>query len=86
MAAVAVPRPSLLPSQFSDGAFKAFQASDVQAKDKDNVLANVIPTILGPSQASRYCTRNTVFANLEPLTDDTIVAPKPDIYYGAYLE
>ncbi|EEU47066.1 uncharacterized protein NECHADRAFT_18627, partial [Fusarium vanettenii 77-13-4] len=25
-----------------------------------------------------------VFANLEPLTDGTIVAPKPDIYYGAY--
>ncbi|KAK7408620.1 hypothetical protein QQX98_009184, partial [Neonectria punicea] len=49
-------------------------------------LANVIPTILGPSQASRYCARNTVFANLEPLTDDTIAAPKPDIYYGAYPE
>ncbi|KAJ4314684.1 hypothetical protein N0V84_008759 [Fusarium piperis] len=86
MAAVAVPRPSLSPSQFSDGAFKAFRASDARAKDEDDVLANVIPTILGPSQASRYCARNTVFANLEPLTDDTIAAPKPDIYYGAYPE
>ncbi|KAK7419439.1 hypothetical protein QQZ08_010857 [Neonectria magnoliae] len=79
MAAVAVPRPS-------PGAFKAFRASDARAKNEDDVLANVIPTILGPSQASRYCARNTVFANLEPLTDDTIAAPKPDIYYGAYPE
>ncbi|RMJ03710.1 hypothetical protein CDV36_014764 [Fusarium kuroshium] len=86
MVAMAAPRPSLSPSQFSDGAFKAFRASDARAKDEDDVLANAIPTILGPSQASRFCARNTVFANLEPLTDDTIAAPKPDIYYGAYPE
>ncbi|KAI3390238.1 hypothetical protein diail_11349, partial [Diaporthe ilicicola] len=83
-ATLAVPRPSLSPSKFSDGAFEAFQERNDQAKDEDDVLANVIPTILGPS--NRYCARNTVFANLEPLTDDTIVAPKPDIYYGAYPE
>lgn len=86
MAAVAVPRPSLSPSQFSDSAFKAFRASNARAKDEDEVLADVMPTILGPSQASRYCARNTVFTNLDPLTDDTIAAPKPDIYYGAYPE
>ncbi|KAJ4230719.1 hypothetical protein NW757_013984 [Fusarium falciforme] len=85
-ATLAVPRPSLSPSKFSDGAFEAFQERNDQAKDEDDVLANVIPTILGPSQANRYCARNTVFANLEPLTDDTIAAPKPDIYYGAYPE
>ncbi|KAK0718738.1 hypothetical protein B0T21DRAFT_351541 [Apiosordaria backusii] len=59
-AAVAVPRPSLSPTQFSDGAFKAFRASDARAKDEDDVLANVIPTILGPSRASRFCARNTL--------------------------
>ncbi|KAH8765309.1 hypothetical protein F5883DRAFT_630034 [Diaporthe sp. PMI_573] len=86
MAAIAVPRLSLSPSKFSDSAFETFQESNARAKDKDDVLADVIPTILGPSQASHYCARNTVFANLEPLTDDTIAAPKPDIYYGAYPE
>lgn len=85
-ATLAVPRLSLSPSKFSDGAFKAFQERNDQAKDEDDVLANVIPTILGPSQASRNCARNTAFANLEPLTDGTIAAPKPDIYYGAYPE
>ncbi|KAK2600327.1 hypothetical protein QQS21_004968 [Conoideocrella luteorostrata] len=86
MAAMAVPRPSLSPSKFSGDAFRAFRESDARAKDEDDVLANVIPTILGPSHSSHYCSRNTVFANLEPLTDDTIVAAKPDIYYGAYPE
>lgn len=91
MAAVAAPRRSLSPSQFSDGAFKAFQASNTLAKDEHDVLATVIPTILGPSildpsQASRNCAMNTIFNNLNPLTDGTITAAQPDIYWGAYPE
>ncbi|KAL7928501.1 hypothetical protein V8C35DRAFT_318111 [Trichoderma chlorosporum] len=83
---LALPRPSLSPSRFSEGAFEAFQESNDQAKDEDDVLANVIPTILGPGQANRFSARNTVFSNLEPLTDGTIVAPKPDLYWGAHPE
>ncbi|RSM19190.1 hypothetical protein CDV31_001866 [Fusarium ambrosium] len=83
-ATLAVPRPSLSPSHFSDGAFKAFKKTNLRAKDEADVLANVIPTILGPSQTSRFCARDTVFTNLEPLTDGKIAAPKPDIYFGAY--
>ncbi|KAF4467340.1 glyoxylate reductase [Fusarium albosuccineum] len=86
IAAIAIQRRSLSPSQFSNGAFKAFKASNTQAKDEANVLANVIPAILGPSPANRFCARNTVFRNLEPLTDSTIVAPKPNIYYSARPE
>ena len=86
MAAAALPRPSLSPSDFSDGAFKTFRESNARAKDEDDVLANVIPTILGPYQATHASARNTVFGNLEKLTDGTIVPAKPDIYYGAYLE
>ncbi|KAI1463973.1 uncharacterized protein F4812DRAFT_444051 [Daldinia caldariorum] len=85
-AALSKPRPSLSPSRFSDGAFKAFQQNDVQARDEDDVLATVIPTILGTSQSSRNCARNTVFSALEPLTDGTITAAQPDIYWGAYPE
>lgn len=85
-AAFAVPRPSLSPSRFSDGAFEAFQERNDQAKNENDVLANVIPTILGPSQASRFCARNTMFNNLDPLTDQTIVAAQPDMYWGAYPE
>ncbi|KAG5763567.1 hypothetical protein H9Q72_008331 [Fusarium xylarioides] len=85
-AAVSKPRPSLSPSRFSDGAFRAFQESNARARDEDDVLATVIPTILGPSQTSRNCARNTVFSALEPLTDNTITAAKPDIYWGAYPE
>ncbi|KAF5530707.1 glyoxylate reductase [Fusarium mexicanum] len=83
-ATLAVPRASLSPSQFSEGAFEAFQESNARAKDEDDVLATVIPTILGPSQASRNCARNTMFNNLDPLTDGTITAAQPDMYWGAY--
>ncbi|KAF5529254.1 glyoxylate reductase, partial [Fusarium mexicanum] len=83
-AAFVVPRPSLSPSRFSDGAFEAFQERNDQAKDENDVLANVIPTILGPSQANRFCARNTMFSNLDPLTDGTITAAQPDMYWGAY--
>ncbi|KAF5529255.1 glyoxylate reductase, partial [Fusarium mexicanum] len=65
----AVPRPSLSPSRFSEGAFEAFQESNARARDEDDVLATVIPTILGPSQARRNCARNTMFNNLDSLTD-----------------
>ncbi|KAF5708946.1 glyoxylate reductase [Fusarium globosum] len=82
----AVPRPSLSPSKFSEGAFEAFQQSNAQAKDEDDVLATVIPTILGSSQASRSCARNTMFNNLDPLTDGSITAAQPDMYWGAYPE
>ncbi|KAG5744475.1 hypothetical protein H9Q70_012822 [Fusarium xylarioides] len=85
-AVFAVPRPSLSPSRFSDGAFEAFQERNYQAKDENDVLANVIPTILGPSQANRFCARNTMFNNLNPLTDGTITAAQPDMYWGAYPE
>lgn len=86
--ALAVSRRSLSSPMFSDGAFEMFQESDARAKDKDDVLVNVIPTIFGPGQTSHaYASaRNTVFGNLEPLTDGTIAPAKPDIYYGAHPE
>lgn len=84
--ALVVPRPSLSPSRFSDGAFEMFQETNAQAKDEDDVLADVIPTIAGTREANYPSARNTVFGHLDPLTDGTIVLPKPDIYYGAVPE
>ncbi|KAK0615137.1 hypothetical protein B0T17DRAFT_497610 [Bombardia bombarda] len=82
-AAMAVPRPSLSPSKFSDGAFKAFRISNGRAKDEADVLASVIPTITGPNNTAYFTSRNTVFGNLDPLTDETIAAANPDFYDGA---
>ncbi|KAF5024777.1 hypothetical protein F66182_3155 [Fusarium sp. NRRL 66182] len=86
LSTLAQPRPSLSPSKFSDGAFKAFRQNNAIAEDEDDVLANVMPAILGPSTTAHPSGRNTAFGNLEPLTDGTIAPAKPDIYYGSLPE
>ncbi|KAH7304977.1 hypothetical protein B0I35DRAFT_444555 [Stachybotrys elegans] len=53
------------------------------AKDEAEVLANVMPAILGPPISTEPSGRNTAFGNLEPLTDGAITPAKPDIYYGS---
>ncbi|KAF9775858.1 hypothetical protein IL306_006018 [Fusarium sp. DS 682] len=86
-AALAGPRrPSLTPSMFSDAAFEAFQESNDCAKDEGDVLADVMPAIIGPRQADHPSSRNTLFGKLKPLTDGSLAQAKPDIYYGAYPE
>ncbi|KAL8387196.1 hypothetical protein RB595_010087 [Gaeumannomyces hyphopodioides] len=84
--ALAVPRPSLSPSKFSDGAFEEFENANLEAKDEEAVKANVIPTITGSRHANHPCARDTVFGNLDPLTDGSIARAKPDLYYGAHPE
>jgi hypothetical protein len=59
-----VARASLSPYKFSDSAFETFQEKNARAKDEDDVLADVIPTIPGASQPSNPSARNTVFGNL----------------------
>ncbi|SPN97425.1 uncharacterized protein DNG_00939 [Cephalotrichum gorgonifer] len=82
-AAITVPRPSLSLSNFSDGAFRAFRDSSARARDEDEVLCRVVPTICGAGQDESLKARNTLFRNLEPLTDGTLAAAMPDIYYGS---
>ena len=84
--ALAVPRPSLSPSKFSDGAFESFQASNDEAKDEEDTKVHVVPTITGARRADDPSAMNTLFGSLEPLTDGTIAPAKPDIYYGAHPE
>ena len=85
-AAMAAPRPSLSPSRFSDGAFKNFQRSNAQAKDEEDARVHVFPTIAVAWQPDHPSAMNTLFGNLEPLTDGTIAPAKPDVYYGARPE
>ena len=84
--AMAIPRPSLSLSKLSGRAFKTFRETQERAKDEADVQANVIPTIIGPSDNAHPIGRTTLFSNLEPLIDAPLVLAKPDIYYGSYPE
>lgn len=76
-------RPSLSPSLVSPDSFDTFRRNNFTAKNEAAVLRAVIPTITGPIEADPLCLPNAQFAKLKPLTDGTIVAAKPDFYYGA---
>ncbi|KAI9167118.1 hypothetical protein HJFPF1_03242 [Paramyrothecium foliicola] len=81
--ALAERRPSLSASQVSGGAFETFQKMNAQANDEDDVLGDVVPSITGPKLDDHPLARNTLLGNLEPLTDGTLAAARPDQYYGA---
>ncbi|KAL7957008.1 hypothetical protein V8C34DRAFT_325644 [Trichoderma compactum] len=85
-AALAVSRRSLSPSRLSNSVFEAFQMSDDQSKDEDDVKTHVVPIIIGSRQHDHPMALNTLFGNLRPLTDGTLAPANPDIYYGAYPE
>ena len=46
------------------------------------MLANITPTLLGQNVANYDTARNLIFGNIKPLTDGSLVAPKPDLYDG----
>ncbi|KAI1145221.1 hypothetical protein F4825DRAFT_444462 [Nemania diffusa] len=68
-------------SEFSNFDFRSFQAANFRAKDEEDIKVNVMPTILGTTDYLPAW--NTQFGNLQPLTDGSIAAPQPDLYYGA---
>ncbi|CAK7274448.1 hypothetical protein SEPCBS119000_006176 [Sporothrix epigloea] len=82
-AAVAVPRPPLSLSEFSESDFKAFSNSVRDAGTLREILYDVIPMLTG-SEVSHYVTaQDVVFNNLRPLTDGCIAAARPHLYDGA---
>jgi hypothetical protein len=83
---LARPRRSLSPSQFSDVAFKRFVADNAAATDEDNVMMDAIPAITGPKPNLGLSARNTIFGNLNALTDGSLASAKPDLYCGARPE
>ncbi|KAK2595191.1 hypothetical protein QQS21_007096 [Conoideocrella luteorostrata] len=84
--ALARPRPSLSPSQFSDGKFDSFQDADTNAAKEPQVMSRVIPIIEGKIQDSKCTAGQIPFNNLNHLTDGSLTAGNPDIYYGARPE
>lgn len=64
-----------------------FRERNARAKGGDNVMIDVMPAIIGksnPRPGHLASERNTIFGNLEPLTDGTIAPPKSDIYCGVH--
>ncbi|MCJ1423861.1 hypothetical protein MMC29_001746 [Sticta canariensis] len=80
---MAQPRPSLSPSKFSDGAFENFQQANEEALTESMVMRKSFPIISG--DADIPSAGELPFGNLKPLTDGTLVDPKPDFYDGARL-
>jgi hypothetical protein len=77
---LAQPRPSLSPSQFSDGAFETFQLENEEAMTEAEVMSQVFPMIIGKTNIPSGF--NQVFNNLEPLGAH-ISNPQPDCFNGS---
>lgn len=80
------PRPSLSPSKFSEETHAEFIQADVDAVKEKQVTTSVIPIIEGNIKDAKCCSGGILFANLDHLTDGTLVPGNPDIYYGARPE
>jgi len=77
-------RASLSPSKFSDGAFETFQRQNEDVVFESDVMATLVPRLCGTSDI--HSKQNVLFTELEPITDDTAVKPKPDFFDGARLQ
>ncbi|KAK7421021.1 hypothetical protein QQZ08_010142 [Neonectria magnoliae] len=80
------PRASLSPSRFSKDEFRKFKRADAHATKESRVTASVIPIIEGDPGDTRCVASDVPFANLDHLTDGSLVCAKPDLYYGARPE
>ncbi|KAK1807977.1 hypothetical protein LTR12_017668 [Friedmanniomyces endolithicus] len=76
------PRPSLSPSQFSEGAFEDFQDQNGAASSEQDVMTDVIPTIRGRAGTKFHKAGDTLFNNLVKFAPG-IADAKPDGYDGA---
>jgi len=79
------PRPSLSPSQFSEGAFEDFQDQNGAASSEQDVMTDVIPTNKGRAGTKLHKAGDTLFYNLVKFAPG-IADAKPDGYDGARPE
>ncbi|WPG97685.1 Hypothetical protein R9X50_00046500 [Acrodontium crateriforme] len=82
---LARPRPSLLPSTFSESTFQKFQDSNEQAAWESRVMTSVLPMFAGLKDSQYYAAGDKEFRNLQNFDPGVSVA-KPDTYYGARPE
>ncbi|TKA51468.1 hypothetical protein B0A55_13309 [Friedmanniomyces simplex] len=76
------PRPSLSPSQFSEGAFEDFQDKNRAVSTEQDVMEDVFPTIRGSAGTRFHKAGNTPFNNLVGFAPG-ITEAKVDGYDGA---
>ncbi|PHH91055.1 hypothetical protein CDD83_1846 [Cordyceps sp. RAO-2017] len=81
--ALSQPRPS---SSLSDVEFEDFQEINAHAKKEIKVVTDVMPLLEGDVEDRRCLVRQTLFTNLDGLTDGTLVDASPDLCYGARPE
>lgn len=78
---VAQSRPTLLTSEFSDGAFENFKQAQDDPCLKTTVMSMIFPTTTGPSEIPAL--GNMSFGDSKPMSNDILVDPKSDFYDGA---
>lgn len=76
-------RSSLSPSRFPDFAFRSFKEKNRRAVFENDVMNSVVPIICGDTDIPNQ--QNVLFTELDPLTTDDVVRPKPDFFDGAWL-
>ena len=79
-------RPSLSPSQFSDGAFKRFRKVEAEARNENDVITEALPIILGEKRRDYPSAGDVPFRNVDDMAPDVFKKPKPDLYWGARPE
>lgn len=85
--ALSEPRTRLSLCQVCDKDFEIFLQRHWKAKNEAEVVASVIPMIMGEREETSPVAMNKMFRNLEPLTNTTrIPLAKPDVCYGALLD
>ncbi len=80
---LAMPRPSLSPSQFTDSDFQKFKRANTRGIDEGEVMRKVLPMLYGDADIPNK--QDLLFTRLESITNETTVVPKPDFYDGARL-
>ncbi|KAK3337511.1 hypothetical protein B0T19DRAFT_397123 [Cercophora scortea] len=74
-------RPSLAPSEFSDGAIEQLFDANANSATQMDIEREFVPAIHGQSRVPR--SGNVSWTNMRSLTEGQTVAPQPDLYYGS---
>ncbi|UPK96331.1 hypothetical protein LCI18_007266 [Fusarium solani-melongenae] len=77
-------RASLSPSRFPSSAFRDFKKKNARAEFESDVMKNIIPVLCGDANIPNQ--QNILFTELDAITNNNAVKPKPDFFDGALLQ
>ncbi|KAI0096279.1 hypothetical protein GGR51DRAFT_543860 [Nemania sp. FL0031] len=77
-------RASLSPSRIPSSEFRDFKRKVFEAKLEADIVMNIVPDLCG--NAAIPSRVNTLFTELEPITDEKATRPKPDFFDGVRLQ